>query len=606
LGGLNWVGIGASRQTFPILRKPCPRLDWAAAAMEQSTQANRRTDSGSKLFPVRCQETSLMSRALLLVAFATLLIAVRVLSSAEPGEVPNVRPADLGAVVVQEPERAKERVEFIDIDRFLPAGLVKPVDRSFDHATLESVLNAIGEVAKMAVWPDVQTLKDAGVTMDTPVSGQVDEVPAYIALNRLLRNVNGVELQWLIRDEQLFVTTAEAATEFTEAVLIDLTPLIALGYEPQGLVKLIESSFTGGNWKEHVGEGGGCEILGATLMVRNTYPVINRVRCLLAALQSNASTVWISRSEMDSRAFDARNAIFDCDFMSVSLADVAAAISKRLDVPVELDVQKLSEAGVLPDASITLRLQGLPLRLAANRLLDAVNGVKLAIVVKEGRLLITTQEATWEWEYVAVFDISTLHQTISERSLCQMILDGTSDEISWWNTDGEGGAVLFPRPQTMILRSSQEGLEQVERLIKGLRDSAELHPPTKAPEPITVDTVEVRRFAMTLGQAKDLQRVLPELVSPESWTQLPRGDRPLIETIARPSMSIPCPANSSESERIAADPAATPAVLIIRQTRGVQEQIRKFVVDLQRFPLIEYGGGMGGLGSGGMGGSSGQ
>ncbi|MFL5342468.1 MAG: hypothetical protein ACJ8F7_20170, partial [Gemmataceae bacterium] len=86
--------------------------------------------------------------------------------------------------------------------------LSTPITFDFAGTPLRQVLNDLRSFTKLNVVPQLDALKDDGVSMDLPITLKVEAIPLKSALSLLLRQV---KLTYVIADDVLQVTTEKAA-----------------------------------------------------------------------------------------------------------------------------------------------------------------------------------------------------------------------------------------------------------------------------------------------------------------------------------------------------------------------------------------------------------
>lgn len=164
---------------------------------------------------------------------------------------------------------------------------------SFDCRTtpLKKLAEMVAAETGVNALLDERTLVDAGVDLDTKVDGTAKDVPLRIALSKLLHEK---ELAFAVRDEVLFITTAEMASY--KALVTYLYPLDDLdrgsldderGWIGENMVDLIASTVSPATWD---GIGGPGNLYSAdpwnVLFVTNTAEVQRDVADLLQKLRT--------------------------------------------------------------------------------------------------------------------------------------------------------------------------------------------------------------------------------------------------------------------------------------------------------------------------------
>jgi hypothetical protein len=283
-------------------------------------------------------------------------------------------------------------------------------------------------------------------------------------------------------------------------------------------------------------------------------------------------------------------------------------------------------------------------------MLADVGGTELAAIVDGGLLKVTTREKADTIQVVVVYDVSEITSRDAPEDVIEMLQSVTAGP--WHNMDGEGGTLAFPRPETLVVRQTEKGLREVDRLLQVHLQAARSRPPGPRRAATGPETVEVRRYRMPESMATDLVRTIPRMVATNSWKALPDGSEAIIEKVSlakEEDSTLQSLIHDLERTRerrvnksggggffqVASPPAKfvvapdeiqsrllqqlldyerrenqeREAILVIRQTRRVQGEVVKFLEDLlatQTFkgrsqsPITSGGfGGGGGSGGGG-------
>jgi hypothetical protein len=493
------------------------------------------------------------------------------------------------------------QTEYVDIDRFLPPELLKPMERDFEDSTLEEFLKTVGEMTGYVVRPDVKTLTDSGVALQDPIiAGRLKGRPLYLALRVALDNVNGVKLAWKLEERVFVVSTDEQLSDQYETMIVDVSDLLQAGYSPRSLVQLLERNVVDyTEWSKSDGQGGSASIFGTSLVVRQIPRINNEIRCLLIALKSDAPKVVLMKNRWDREIEKALERSVSCDFPQATLQQAMEHFSKEVGIPIDLDRQTLTDSGAPPDFEISLTISNEPLKNALRLLLENINGVKLLAIAMDGRLLITTEEAIVDRHFTNVYHLPKLFEQDSASALIKVLQDGTGEEVYWRDRDCEGGLAVLMGSRSLVVEQTLQNLGVVESLLDNLLAVATQHPPAAQRPPESNDTVEVRRRSLPARQAEDLKRVIPKMISPGSWAQLPDGTAAAIDTIDTTKSEVAqikavtpnAPTTGLGGALIdlareiidsrKADPSQDKVILFIRQTRAVQDEIEAFIEDLE-------------------------
>jgi hypothetical protein len=93
------------------------------------------------------------------------------------------------------------------------------------------------------------------------------------------------------------------------------------------------------------------------------------------------------------------------EFDGVPLSEVAKALAESHGINVEISRKALDEAGIAADTPVRTRLENIPLRSALNVFLREIG---LAYTIRDGVLMITTNEDSQVWVSTKVYDVNEL------------------------------------------------------------------------------------------------------------------------------------------------------------------------------------------------------
>jgi len=148
----------------------------------------------------------------------------------------------------------------------------------FEETPLNDVVVHIREALGIPVRLDLRALDDAGLDPDAPITAAVQDVSLGAALRTIL---GGLDMAYVVRDEQLVLTTRDAA----EQVLSIASYPIPLTDDGASLARLITATVAPETWGD-VGGPGMIELdtCATRLAVSQTERVHEQVAELLAAM----------------------------------------------------------------------------------------------------------------------------------------------------------------------------------------------------------------------------------------------------------------------------------------------------------------------------------
>ncbi len=190
------------------------------------------------------------------------------------------RPIDLPLKhAILRDEKKEESAEAAILEK-----LGKPTTVEFLDLPLEDCLTFLHEAHKLNIWLDRASLTDEGVALDQPITLKLAGVSLESVLHLLLQPV---QLEWIVQDEVLKITTAAWAQKHPETRTYDIHNLIEAGHAPEDLMASITKciapkSWTGNDATAAIAHTGGI------LVVRQSQPIHGEVGRLLEELDTIA------------------------------------------------------------------------------------------------------------------------------------------------------------------------------------------------------------------------------------------------------------------------------------------------------------------------------
>jgi hypothetical protein len=194
------------------------------------------------------------------------------------------------AILKKEDEQPEEKIA---------AALDKATIVDFQDLALEEALTFLGEYHGVNIWLDKQSLTDEGVSLDQPVTLKLAGVRLESILNLLLQPL---QLDWVVQDEVLKITTSAWAYDHPEIQTYDVQNLLEAGHTPEELIAAITKCVEPGTWTGKDATGG-ISHTGGVLVVRHTQRAHSDVARLVADLEGMAE------SNDDNRREQAKNAV---------------------------------------------------------------------------------------------------------------------------------------------------------------------------------------------------------------------------------------------------------------------------------------------------------
>ncbi|MFN0197381.1 MAG: hypothetical protein ACKVT0_11605, partial [Planctomycetaceae bacterium] len=238
----------------------------------------------------------------------------------------------------------------------------------------------------------------------------------------------------------------------------------------------------------------------------------------------------------------------------------------------------------------------------------------LTWVFLDGVIVITSEDESREIMLTAVYDVRDLCRDEGESMALENAI--YSQTQSGWQLEGNGnGNIAFANPGTMVVRHTERVHTDLLNLLENYRLALKASKPRNRSEVDPKEVLTLYYRVPTLITA-DLEKLLPQMVKPDSWKSEDRQDAVGTITIlaSRPDVlegrgivgKSGDNAKSSSAQNVL---YLENSVMIIKQSRENHELIA------QTIRKVEYGdqlmsptgmggmgGGMGGMGGAGMGG----
>jgi RNA polymerase sigma factor (sigma-70 family) len=172
-----------------------------------------------------------------------------------------------------------------------------------------------------------------------------------------------------------------------------------------------------------------------------------------------------ARSPNRERIESALTQITQAEFHSMPLVDGIAYISEVHEVPIRLDLTALQNAGITADEEISYDLGELPLQDALDIMLSDVAGTRLAYIIKNDVMMITTGDEADEFMESRLYEMR-YYQGLNPTLARQLIQEGTSGE--WKDVTGVGGSIV-PIQGGLMIRQNQRVHREIHALLEQLQ-----------------------------------------------------------------------------------------------------------------------------------------
>ena len=500
----------------------------------------------------------------------------------------------------QPPVEIPEEPRTIDPVTLVPPEVVPAVTVDFSDGTLNDLAEWIRTDLGLPVLFDEAALANQGSLLTDPVEDFSDDQPLYLLLDRL----GTLNLSWQIEDGVLRITTREVQEDrlTTEPYLIG--ELLDADYEPDAIMATLIDQ-TPGPWFDIDGFGGTLQPLGDVLFVRQSVSQHREVQGALAALRTHGRETFVGEppEHLVFRTQLQRNVSVDFDETSLIRAIEQIADQTGLDIRLDRSPSNKDRIREREPVSLTLADRKLETVLAA-----LLADLKLDWMLKNGVMWVTTRGATAEHMKTVVYDVRDLCQNDNEATaLISAIQEQTSGP--WFNVDGIGGTIGSARVGTLVVRQNEAQLREIRDLLSAYRSALTMSKRRIRPG-MDPEEILTRYYKMDAEISVDLMTYIPTVIAPGTWVADAPGQIGFIRQLSsRPE--IRRSSDPSGPERfIAVPPVAVPqSVLIITQTRAVQQEIQQLIHNVEHgdgLAPTEAVPGRGGYGTGGMGGGGGD
>lgn len=406
--------------------------------------------------------------------------------------------------------------------------LEKMVRPDYETWSLEESINDVGRQLDVPVWFDRQTLADEGVAMDQPVTIHLRGISGRSALALIMEPV---QLNWVIGDEVLKITTSVKAGEKLEVRVYDVTDLVVDRdamvpgrFEYNSLMNVIQTCVHPDSWYHLAGPGSTMPVTlpdGArTLAIRQTQAGHDKVQKLLANLRKARRTkgddgvrpIVVSADESPAarREVEIRQALNKPVKMRVRdrpLEEVVHDIARQADIPFVLDRATLTDEGVPIDAPVSVPSSENTARSALNLVL---NPLQLTWVIRNEVLFITTSAKAGELMEARVYDMTDIApkfrsdsgSVISDLNSISRAIRSTIQPDSDW---GNGPGIIVPYRSAgifaLVFPQTRAVHEEVADFLEQLRDLQRTRATLTRPK-VPVDVVDA------VPQVRGLPRLL--------------------------------------------------------------------------------------------------
>jgi uncharacterized protein YggL (DUF469 family) len=397
----------------------------------------------------------------------------------------------------------------------IDAALAKPADVDWIDTQLGDVAAHLSEKYAVPIQLDLAALEADGKNSETLVTKKMRGVN----LKQVLRaTLDEQGLTYVVRFDQLTITTKAAAETMVRTRVYPVHDLVLIPADSstvqanvESLIEVITSSVSPETWRESGGTQGdykhfeGNGVIG--LAITHTDEAHERIEQLLANLRAaqtdpvrqiqasqaaaggqakkgeaapppslSTAKFYPPRSEADEQLLLQLGRRADVDYVAIELADVAADLSKKYEVPIQLDLPALAAGGLGPDTPITKNVWGVSLRTVLRLILEEHD---LTYVFQNDQLVITSQEAAEAAVTTRVYQVHDLTVMPDDPTAAKANMEPLEELIvsiiapeTWREAGGTVGEIKpFVGNGVIAVVVTQNGAnhERIESLLESVR-----------------------------------------------------------------------------------------------------------------------------------------
>lgn len=392
----------------------------------------------------------------------------------------------------------------VDTAQFIHANLTQKATVEFDKAPLSEVRDWLIQATGMPVVFDENELKNEGRALYDEYTDQLQDAPIYFLLDRLREQY---ALAWYIEDEILYITTELAFDHIRTLKTYPIGDLLDDDYDATDLVDTIMETTTG-PWQEIDQDGGTIAQLGDVLFVSQTPQVQREVAALLHGLRQHGRQTLLLEPGQHLALLESFSQNISVDYQDIPLYRVVEIISREAEVPIRFNVAELKFDGRDPRDRTSISIRERPLEVVLKILLKPLS---LEVILENGGLLITTELDAESRLQTAIYDVSDLCQNMSESSaLIGAVQEQTG--VLWREVDQDGGTIMNPRHDVLVVRHHEQGLSKVLQLLETYRNVLRISKPRAVDDPDDEILTHYYRIDSELADvlANTLWELIPE------------------------------------------------------------------------------------------------
>jgi len=416
---------------------------------------------------------------------------------------------------------AAEATSISEQERAIRAALDKPVTIEMTKGPLDQVMRKISEAAKIPIEIDRRAFIDAGFHPDVIIELPPHKIPLRSSLTFTLSQL---DLAWLIRNDQLLITSKAAAEDvamYGATRVYDLANMVppeihqrlhgtVLELDAESFVNVIGGTIIPDRWTLNGGRNSVRHIIvsSSPMLVAACEPQMHDyIAELLHSLQVSRECQSVPNPIYkdfpggipQSLGATAGHPIYaELDRVhdmparkDVALSELIEQLVKIMGVPHQIDDRGLADAGIDREVKNDFdggRISG---RTALHNLLYPH---ELQWVVKHDMLVITSRAASQDlslYGEVRVYPVADLAGVDLNRdpkgrsgdfdSILQAI-QGSVAPTTWSDVGGQGPLRAYPPCACIVIAQIQQVHEEIEKLLTDLRKTRAASKPLPVPE----------------------------------------------------------------------------------------------------------------------------
>ena len=476
---------------------------------------------------------------------------------------------------------------------FLPESLRKEVSIEIEHWVFEDFLVWLEETIEISVIVHHQAIEGAAIDIAseriqlTPL-----KEPVYLLLQNGLSQLSG-DAVFYVTEDALHITTEEDAREHQFTAVFNLHELLKNGYSTEQIRSLIYTT----TYAAHNDSEGSFNISGELLHVRNNQQTLRETDSLLKALLHPGKQVFLQVLQVHFELQKKLEEKVSVEFVDRPLRDALAILREQIKLPLFLDQKTFKDQKLDLDKPVTLRAKNIKIKSLLESLTFSFD--KLSVVIRDGVVLLTSQEVADAVLQIAVYDVSDFcWNEESTESFIQTIQDQVNTHGNQYRIDDrwsiEGADIIAARSGILVIR--QTGSMHC-KIINWLTDSRNAFGDLTPAELDIAKSKEIttRYYKMPSGIATDLARRLPQLVAIDTWKKpgssdeagkvgtilLLKSEAVLLEVATQTTTEK---TSDNKSDKIITKETKTNrresvshSVLVIKQSNAIHRQIEKAI-----------------------------